>query len=239
MKFVSARAFKAAIKRDRKAADDLVVRKLFVAQPEQADDDLIRFTITTSAVDRERDILELDGWELGNYQRNPVVLWGHEAYEPPIGRAVSLFREGEGLKSDVRFVPADVPVYGPKAEGIKQLCRSGVLFATSVGFRPLEWDFTEDEARGADDWFPGIDFHRQELMEFSIVSIPANPEALIEPGGAVLMQPATAQPLPAEAEAAAAEAVQAATDAAATAARDRSSPARAAPAGNAPRGLSS
>ena len=117
----------------------------------------------------------------------------------------------------MRFVPADVPVFGPKAEGIKQLCRSGFLFATSVGFRPLEWDFTEDEARGADDWFPGIDFHRHELMEFSIVSIPANPEALIEPGGAVLMQPATAQPLPAEAEAAAAEAVQAATDAAATA----------------------
>ena len=79
VKFVSARAFKAAIKRDRKAADDLVVRKLFVSQPEQADDDLIRFTITTSAVDRERDVLELDGWELGNYQRNPVVLWGHEA----------------------------------------------------------------------------------------------------------------------------------------------------------------
>lgn len=217
MKFVSARAFKAAVKRDRKSAGDLVVRKLFVSQPEQADDDLIRFTITTSDVDRERDIIELDGWDLGNYQRNPVVLWAHEAFEPPIGRAVNLFREGEALKSDVRFVPADIPIYGPKAEGIKQLCRSGFLFATSVGFRPLEWDFTEDEARGADDWFPGIDFHRQELMEFSMVSIPANPEALIEPGGAVLMQPATAQPLPAEAaaaEAAAAEAVQAATAAA-------------------------
>ena len=43
MKFVSARAFKAAMKRDRKDAGDLVVRKLFVTQPEQADDDLIRF----------------------------------------------------------------------------------------------------------------------------------------------------------------------------------------------------
>ena len=76
MKFVSARAFKAAIKRDRKAADDLVVRKLFVSQPEQADDDLIRFTITTSGVDRERDVLELDGWELGNYRATPSCSGG-------------------------------------------------------------------------------------------------------------------------------------------------------------------
>jgi hypothetical protein len=33
-----------------------------------------------------------------------------------------------------------------------------------------------------DDWFPPMNFLRNELLEFSIVSIPCNPEALIEPG---------------------------------------------------------
>ena len=201
MKFVSARAFKAAIRRDRKAASDLFVRKLLVAQPEPVPvssqgDDLIRFTVTTGSVDRDLDRVSLDGWELDNYLRNPVVLWAHEAWEPPIGRAMNLLRDAEALKSDVRFVPESVPLFGPRAEGIKQLCRAGFLFATSVGFRPLEWDFTDDEARGADDWFPGIDFLRQELMELSIVSIPANPEALIEPEGGVIARPQAAQPIP-------------------------------------------
>ena len=44
-----------------------------------------------------------------------------------------------------------------------------------VGFRPLVWSFSKDKTRRG-----GIDFHEQELMEFSIVSVPANSEALME-----------------------------------------------------------
>jgi hypothetical protein len=58
-----------------------------------------------------------------------------------------------------------------------------------VGFRPLEWDFTDDPERGADDWFPGIDFQQQELVELSVVTVPANPEALMDEP-----MPAPAQP---------------------------------------------
>ena len=38
-------------------------------------------------------------------------------------------------------------------------------------------------SRGADDWFPGIDFEEQELVELSIVTVPANPEALVDAPG--------------------------------------------------------
>jgi len=34
----------------------------------------ITFTISTSGVDRDGDILDQAGWELGNYIKNPVVL---------------------------------------------------------------------------------------------------------------------------------------------------------------------
>jgi phage head maturation protease len=64
---------------------------------------------------------------------------------------------------------------------VYRLARGGFLAATSVGFRPLKWEYTTDKERGADDWFPGIDFEEQELVEFSIVTVPANPEALMEP----------------------------------------------------------
>lgn len=44
--------------------------------------------------------------------------------------------------------------------------------ATSVGFLPKAWVFNEDEN--------GVDFSQQELLEYSIVPVPANPQALLE-----------------------------------------------------------
>ena len=181
MKIVSASVFKAAHRADRKSTADLLVRKTAVfAAPELKDGEPMRFTITTEDVDREGDVIEADGWQLNHYLKNPVVLWGHDSSEPPIARSVRLYREGNALKSEVEFVPADVPVYGPRAEGIRQLCAGGFLFATSVGFRPLDYSESKDKDRDDGGWFAPMDFHKSELMEFSIVSIPANPFALIE-----------------------------------------------------------
>jgi len=44
----------------------------------------------------------------------------------------------------------------------------------------LAYTVTDDPARGAGDWSPGLDFTRQTLLEFSIVSVPANAEALMD-----------------------------------------------------------
>jgi hypothetical protein len=35
---------------------------------------------------------------------------------------------------------------------------------------------------GSEDWLPPVNFTKQKLLEFSIVTVPANSEALIEPG---------------------------------------------------------
>jgi hypothetical protein len=51
-------------------------------------------------------------------------------------------------------------------------CKKGFITAGSVGFIPLDYDFSDDR-RG------GIDFHRQELLEFSVVPVPANANSLV------------------------------------------------------------
>jgi hypothetical protein len=68
-----------------------------------------------------------------------------------------------------------VPVIGPVAECTLQLLRGGFLSAVSVGFIPMKYAFSEEDGR---TW--GIDFLEQELLEFSVCPIPANPEALSE-----------------------------------------------------------
>jgi len=143
----------------------------------------LRFTISTAAVDREQDRIALAGWDLKNFRRNPVVLWGHDASRLPIGRAFDVEIVDGALKASVEFIPSDTPEGGQFAESVYRLARGGFIAATSVGFRPLAWEYTTDKSRGADDWFPGIDFEEQELVELSVVTVPANPEALIEAPG--------------------------------------------------------
>jgi len=185
---VSSTKFKIMLRERKGIPARLVIRKsidaqsieIIGAEPER----MLRFCCSTDAVDREQDKIIQDGWRLDNFKRNPVVLFSHDASRLPIGRVQRIGVENGRLMADVDFVPPDTPAgAGELAEAVYRLCRQGFLKATSVGFRPLKWERTSDPARGADDWFPGLDYSEQELVELSVVTVPANPEALIEAPG--------------------------------------------------------
>ena len=57
---------------------------------------------------------------------------------------------------------------------MQELVEADFLKATSVGFAPIKFKFTSNPDRQF-----GIDFIEQELLEFSIVPVPANPDAVI------------------------------------------------------------
>jgi HK97 family phage prohead protease len=124
------------------------------------------FTISTASVDRMGDTIAIDGWHLTAYRKNPVVLYGHDSSALPIGRGVA-FVDGDRLKGTVRFAPNGAEVESQVANGF--------LSATSDGFMPLAWKFNETRKGG-------IDFLEQELLEFSVVPVPANSEATLDPG---------------------------------------------------------
>lgn len=183
MEMMSVTRFKQSNRSRNVTGPSVGVRKQMIAPADTLTEGIrsLRFTISTDCIDRERDCISLAGWSLDNFRRNPVVLWGHDATKLPIGRAFNVGIVDGALKASVEFIPADTPEAGGFAEAVYQLAKSGYIAATSVGFRPIKWKFTEDPERGADDWFPGIDFELQELIELSVVTVPANPDALIEP----------------------------------------------------------
>jgi phage head maturation protease len=82
----------------------------------------------------------------------------------------------------VEFAPADDPVSGADAEQALRWVDRGVL-GVSVGFNPLEYVYNE-ERESDDPWqnlfYPPLDYVRSELLEVSIVVIPANADALAE-----------------------------------------------------------
>jgi HK97 family phage prohead protease len=85
---------------------------------------------------------------------------------------VNIFVTNEKLMGDVQFAPA--PAY-QFAETIYSLVTEGFIKSGGVGFLPIEWKFADDKIRPM-----GIDFRHQELLEFSVVPVPANANALIE-----------------------------------------------------------
>src|SRR3984893_17409338 len=135
---------------------------------------VVTFCFSDGSVDRVGDTISVTGWDLASFRSNPVCLWAHDSSSPPIGRVRRTYISGERLMGDVEFASAETY---PFADQIYRLVVDGFVRAVSVGFLPIEWKWADD-----DDRF-GIDFQRQELLEISVVPVPANARALIEAKG--------------------------------------------------------
>lgn len=158
---------------------------------------VLRFVISKEIRDRDGDIVRQRGIDTTNYQKNPVVFWGHQSWSFPIAKTIKLKKEkgADGIWltwADAQF--ASLAEQGhAEAELAFALCRDGYVNAASQGFRIATWKqlvdalLTEDEvaARNAGQWIRGIDIVTSELYEWSPVGIPANPGAEIQRSGLV------------------------------------------------------
>lgn len=129
------------------------------------EDGVITSLISTSTPDRAGDIMLPSGVNLKNFYSNPLVLWMHNDSTPPIGRNVGIQTTSTGLIAKTFFNQAT-----QLSKDIYTLYKNGDMFAFSVGFIPTEWD--DDQESG------NRTYKKWELLEYSCVTIPMNPEAL-------------------------------------------------------------
>ena len=145
-----------------------------VRQVGNPEDRTLEFIGSTAAVDRYGDIIEPAGWDLKNYKKNPVFLWGHNYSMPPIGKAVSVKVTDDALVFQIMFATAEEYAF---ADTIYRLYLGGFLKATSVGFQDLEREPISDKKNEGRQ--TGWHFLKQELYELSGVTVPANPDAIM------------------------------------------------------------
>jgi HK97 family phage prohead protease len=136
--------------------------------------DGIAWTFSTFDLDRFSERIDPAGWDYKRYMENPVVEWAHRYDIPAIGKADSLYTDENGLHGLVIFNDKE---YDPFGWAIGQRVKAGVIRAGSVGFRVIEIEIPDKEA--AKDGTTLI-FRKQELLEFSICNVPANPFALMK-----------------------------------------------------------
>ena len=132
----------------------------------------VAWTLSTFDLDRYDERIDPKGWDFKRYMLNPVVQWAHRYDIPAIGKIEGMTIDDDGLHGVVVFNGKEYDAFG---WGIGQRVHAGVIRAGSVGFRPIEIEIPSKE-NGKDG--TTLIFRKQELLEFSICNVPANPWAL-------------------------------------------------------------
>jgi HK97 family phage prohead protease len=137
----------------------------------------VLWTFSTFDLDRFSERIDPAGWDYKRYTDNPVVEWAHRYDIPAIGKADGLYTDEKGLHGSVIFNSKD---YDPFGWGIGERVKARVIRAGSVGFRVIEIEIPGKDSSGTSYPQDGttLIFRKQELLEFSICNVPANPFAL-------------------------------------------------------------
>lgn len=142
------------------------------------DDRTITFVASDSTRDSAGTVLNQDNWNLTRFNSNGIIGYQHKVYggwddtdnpDNVIGKGYAYVENGK-LMVDITFEPKEI---NELAEKIYQKVLFGSLRAVSVGFLPIGKGRFGEGADSETYYFAG-----QELLEVSVVNIPANPNAL-------------------------------------------------------------
>ena len=141
----------------------------------------MEFVMSSNRVDAYGDVVEASGWDLTDFRRNPICLINHNP-DIPAGRWTNVRIEGDQLLGHLQLAPEGTSA---RLDEIRRLVEAGILRAASVGFAPIESVPIPNSKVG------GRRYTRQRLIECSIVSTPANTDALMTQAKALGVSAAT------------------------------------------------
>ncbi len=126
---------------------------------------------STEARDRYGDVVKQDGIQTKNFMKNPVIPFAHKYRDLPVAKALKIWKGKEGNKPVTYFTAkfADFEF----ADTVFRLLKEGFLNAFSIGFQPRSWEDSKEDGIGWTRYYTKTD-----LLEISVVPVPANPEAL-------------------------------------------------------------
>jgi HK97 family phage prohead protease len=137
------------------------------------DEPMLDFISSDNTLDRYNEVIDQSGWELDNFLSNPVIPDCHDysSIGKILGKDVlPKNKQIQGGKLCCRVLFA---VDNPMGNLAYKMAKGGFIKSQSVGFIPLEWTM------GTDSDGPARTYTRCELLEKSLVVVPANPGATI------------------------------------------------------------
>lgn len=137
---------------------------------EPADDNSYRWLFTGAGVNRMGETTDISGIRVDG--RSVPLLFNHDK-SLVIGRAYEFDHQDDALYGRVIFDTKDE--LGAK---IERQVREGYLEKASIGFNIIEEELNEE--RAAENYPAPFDVKRMELLEVSVVSVPADNTANVQ-----------------------------------------------------------
>ena len=128
---------------------------------EKSNDDSIHFIMSATTVDRDGDSIDVKAYESATKIDKLPALFNHDSNRP-FGYWKDIRVVADTLKGTLVTASTNL------GKMIKQLIDDGVPLSSSIGFR----------GKGSPNKKGGIHFKELELLECSVVSIPAHPRAV-------------------------------------------------------------
>lgn len=144
---------------------------------EEKENDLYTFVVSTPEVDRYGTIIVPSGIDYTAYLNNPIVLAQHDSDKWPIGRCLGFAMNGENLEATIQ-----IECITEEGKKLNKLINAGFVKAVSVGIIPKEYEEQTIDGQKV------TVYTQSELVEFSVVSVPANRQALLKKSIKTLLQ---------------------------------------------------
>lgn len=166
----------------------------FVLNIKKTNDGIYTAYASTIKRDRSGEIVLPQGCtNMTEYvKQNPVIFYDHNwimgqggEESLPVGKALTLSANEQGVITTFRFSSL-AEKEGEFANKVKQLVDDEILRALSIGFIPKKWIYNQDEIANAMkennipvEETPYAIISEWEILEYSIVGVPANRESLM------------------------------------------------------------
>lgn len=125
----------------------------------------IEFIMSAEVIDRDGDLIKIGGIKLENFLKNPMMFYNHNSWES-IGYWRNLRIENNSLIGVPEFSNTEL------AKQVKQQVTDGSLRACSIGFQVLSQGMEQMGEKMVNV------IYESELFECSIVTLPANQDAI-------------------------------------------------------------
>jgi HK97 family phage prohead protease/HK97 family phage major capsid protein len=132
--------------------------------------DAMEFVLSDNSADRIGDVIE-QNWNLAAFKKNPIALFNHDR-DQVIGGWEGVRVDGNRLLGKLKLAAEGT---SELVDTVRKLVAQKFLRATSVGFMPLKKEKLTDDA--SEFWGP-FRYLKSELLEVSLVSVPANSNAV-------------------------------------------------------------
>jgi len=154
--------------RTRALAAGAIIQKTHVADIVDTVDGK-EFILSDESMDRMGDQIMSTGWDVAHFKNNPIALFNHNP-NFIVGSWKNIRVVDKQLRAKLVLAPAGT---SRRIDEIRALVDAGILKATSVGFKPIDYEPLDKK-----NPFSASKFLKQELVETSLVSVPANANAL-------------------------------------------------------------